>query len=64
MLSFERCKQILNSEGNNYTDEQIKNISEFIYQLAKVDVEFFKKSQNEKRQKSNSLQSGINNRAG
>ncbi len=34
-----------------YTDEQAKQIRDYLYQLAKFDVEFFKKSTNEKRSK-------------
>lgn len=55
MLSFEQCKQVLNSGDKKYSDEKIIKIREFLYQLAKVDVEFYKFSKNEKRTKSNSV---------
>jgi hypothetical protein len=42
MLSLDLCKSILNKNGKKYTEEQVKQIREYLYQLAKIDVEFFK----------------------
>jgi hypothetical protein len=38
MLSDEGCKKILNRNGNNYTDEQIRNIRDFLWSLAQLEV--------------------------
>ena len=38
MLSDEECKKILNRNGETYTNEQIKNIKEFLWLLAQIEV--------------------------
>jgi hypothetical protein len=38
MLSDEECKKILNRNGNNYTDEQIRNIKELLWSLAQIEI--------------------------
>jgi hypothetical protein len=38
MLSDEECKKILNKNGNNYTDEQVRSIRDFLWMLAKLEV--------------------------
>ena len=38
MLSVEECKKILNSNTNNYTDEQVRNIKELLWSLAQIEV--------------------------
>ncbi|MBI5373526.1 MAG: hypothetical protein HZA79_15990 [Sphingobacteriales bacterium] len=45
MISFETCKEILNSNGNQYTDEEIYKIREYMYQLAEIQVRHFKQWQ-------------------
>jgi len=47
-LSLERCKKVLNQDGLNYTDEEVKKIREFIYILAEIDYRLFKRKQEEK----------------
>jgi hypothetical protein len=56
MLSNERCKEILNKKEKKYTDEQVQQIKDVLYQLAKADVELFKRLRNENREKSNPVQ--------
>lgn len=36
MLSLEKCKQILNQKGKKYTDDQVKEIRNMMYQLAEL----------------------------
>ena len=55
MLPTEQCAKILNTEKGKYTDEEIRMIKEFLYQIAKFDIEHFKQTRNEKRKKGNSL---------
>jgi len=43
MISISKCTQILNANGNKYTDEQIKAIREFLMFLAQIEYELNKK---------------------
>ena len=43
MVPFEKAKRILHSDGSKYTDEQIRQIMEFLSHLAKINVEFILK---------------------
>lgn len=63
-LSLAHCKKVLNRNGNNYTDEQIINIRDFLYAMASIDYLFFTEknlnkcvtlNQNNYEQSSNSL---------
>ncbi len=48
-VSFAKCKEILNKNGNNYTDEEIMRINEFLDILVEIDYhQFIKKLKNEK----------------
>lgn len=38
MLSEEQCKKILNKNGKNYTDDQIRDIIDFLWSLAQMEV--------------------------
>jgi hypothetical protein len=48
MLSIEKSKELLNRDGLNYTDEEVKKIREFIYILAEIDYQLFKRKQDER----------------
>jgi hypothetical protein len=41
LLSFEECKAILNSNGEHYTDDEIKYLSDVIHKLAKLNYIYF-----------------------
>ena len=56
MLSNERCKQILNQKEKKYSDQEIQFIKDILYQLAKADIELFKRLRNGNREKSNPIQ--------
>ena len=43
MISIEECKKILNTGKTKYTTEQIKEIREYLYFLAKLEIEFHNK---------------------
>jgi hypothetical protein len=51
MISLELCKKILCKNGKKYTDEQIKQIREYLYQLAKIDIENFKNLKSNKNER-------------
>jgi hypothetical protein len=48
MLSVESCQKILNSNGKNYTQEEIKKIRDFLYLLGEIDYEQFKEIEKNK----------------
>ncbi len=40
-LSLAHCRKVLNRNGNNYTDEEIIAIRDFLYVMATLDYRFF-----------------------
>ena len=65
-LSLAHCRKVLNRDGNNYSDEQILEIRDFLYKLATLDYLFFQdylKKQNQENEKSISLHQGQHRRA-
>ena len=42
MLSIEKCKQILKEEGMKLSDEQIKEVREFLYTIANIEYKYNK----------------------
>ncbi len=47
-LELAACKEILNANGNEYTDEEIRRIRDYLYQLAEIQCRHFKQWQAEK----------------
>ena len=41
MLPISECKKELQKEGEHYSDEEIKEIREILYRLAKIEIENF-----------------------
>ncbi len=41
------CKEILNANGNEYTDEEIRSIRDYLQQLAEIQCRHFKQWQAE-----------------
>lgn len=39
MVTLEICKKILNSGKRKYTDDEIKDIREFLYRMAELQIE-------------------------
>lgn len=39
MKTIEECKKILSSEGEDYSDEEIEQIREFLYNKSKICIE-------------------------
>lgn len=39
MLSFSQSRRMLNIGGNDFTDDQIKQIMDFAYLMAKIQIE-------------------------
>ena len=36
MITAEECKTVLSSKGNKYTDEEVNEIREILYQMKKI----------------------------
>ena len=50
MLSIEECKKTLNKDGIVYTDEEVKEIREFLYILAEIDYKIFQRRMEKERE--------------
>lgn len=50
MLSIEECKKTLNKDGIIYTDEEVKEIREFLYILAEIDYKIFQRRMEKERE--------------
>ena len=57
MLSLKQCSQVLNENGKNYTEDEVKAIRGLLYQLAKIEHEQDKRNKTEK---SNYIHKGFN----
>lgn len=60
MLSLEKCKNILNKNGNNYSVSEIEQIRDLLTKLAEIDYKLLNQQTNE----GNHIHSGINRRTG
>jgi len=58
MISIQKCKEILNSGKNKYSDDEIKIIREQLTKLSQIEYEFYKQA--ERDEKSSHLHKGIN----
>ena len=55
-ISVFKCKEILNKNGNKYTDEEIKEIRDFLYVLVDINKEQYNwNNQKTKNESSNNL---------
>ncbi len=57
MLSLADCREILNEGSNKYTDNEVKELRDLLYQLANIEC---KQIQLLKNEKSNNLHKSIN----
>jgi hypothetical protein len=42
-ISVQECKKILNKQGENFSDEEVKSIRDFLYTLIEIDYFHFQK---------------------
>ena len=47
-LSIDKCKCILNKNGNRFNDQEVKEIRDFLYRLAEIDFQNYKAHKLEK----------------
>ena len=43
MLKIEECKKILNRNGKKFTDNEIEQIRDFLWEIAQIDVKNLEK---------------------
>jgi hypothetical protein len=60
MLNLEKCKKILQKDGQKYTDEEVKQIRDLLYKIGQLDYQIFKSSKLSNNGKCNSLHKSIN----
>lgn len=46
-IDHETCKQILNTDDKQYSDEEIIRIRDYLYQLAEIECRYFRQWQEE-----------------
>lgn len=46
MISLEKCKDVLNKKKDKYTNEEVKEIRDFLYLLAGIQYEVEKSNKN------------------
>lgn len=51
MLTVENCRKILQDNGEDYSDEEIEKIREFMYKMARIVVESNPKEKRENGEK-------------
>lgn len=44
-MNLSKCKIILQSDGSAYTDDEVSQVREFLYNLAELEYEMFLKQQ-------------------
>ncbi|MEK7486341.1 MAG: hypothetical protein AABZ60_18620 [Planctomycetota bacterium] len=44
MISLEKCKEILNRDGEHYSEEEIRRIREALYKLGNAAYELYEQS--------------------
>ena len=45
MISTEKCKKILNRNGNKFSDNEIEQIRDFLWELAQIEVKNLEKQE-------------------
>ncbi|NQY68279.1 MAG: hypothetical protein HRT72_11250 [Flavobacteriales bacterium] len=59
-ISLDRCKSLLNRGSDNYSLEELRKIRDFLYFIARIDIQlFYKKMQNKVEQKSIQIDNDI-----
>lgn len=64
MLSIDKCKTILQKDGQKYTDEEVKQIRDLLYKIGQLDYQIFKTSNLTDNGKCNTVHKGIYRRTG
>jgi uncharacterized protein YpuA (DUF1002 family) len=60
MLTIKQCREKLKNNGVEFTDEQVLAIRNFLYKLAKINIDYIKDKIKENEQKSNPIHPCLN----
>jgi len=60
MLTIKECKEKLKNENRAYTDEEILAIRDYLYKLARINIDFINEKRKENDQKSDNIYESIN----
>ena len=57
-LSIANCQKVLSKDGSKYTDEEVRMIRDFLYQMAWLDYNIYTNGKNNEKER-NSIHKGI-----
>ena len=60
MLTLKQCRDKLKEDGKGFTDEQILAIRDYLYKLARINIDYIKEKTKKNEQTGNSLHQGLN----
>ena len=59
MLNIKECRELLKEKGKTYNDDQVQAIRDFLYNLARINVQYIKEKLRQNEQKSNIVHKSI-----
>jgi len=59
MLPLKECKEKLQNTDKTYSDEEVLAIRDYLYQLARINIQYIKETLKENEQKSDSVYKSI-----
>ena len=60
MLTINECKEKLKNVDRTYNDEEVQTIRDYLYKLARINIDFIKEKRKENEQKSHIIHESIN----
>lgn len=57
-LSIAHCQKVLSKDGSKYTDEEVKMIRDFLYQMARIEYHIYNNEKNHEKER-NSIHKGV-----
>ncbi|HBG69939.1 MAG TPA: hypothetical protein DHV29_09735 [Bacteroidales bacterium] len=59
MLNIKECRELLKEKGKAYNDDQVQAIRDFLYNLARINVQYIKEKLRQNEQKGNIIHKSI-----
>jgi len=59
MLTLKECKEKLQNKDKIYSDEEVLAIRDYLYHLARINIQYIKETLKENEQKSNPLHKSV-----
>ncbi|MPM30192.1 hypothetical protein SDC9_76740 [bioreactor metagenome] len=59
MLNIKECRELLKEKGKTYNDDQVQAIRDFLYNLARINVQYIKEKLRQNEQKGNIVHKSI-----